>query len=944
MKLLTPQVGWTRSGQHLYWTADAGIHWKDIVPSMSSEESLGGVFFLDTSTGWVLLSHADDQDHQQFRVASTNDAGTTWSVSPIKLPWKRLPEDFAGGAYIFFLDQLHGWMDFDLRSSSSFAPGRLLVTDDGGKTWTASSGDSGEAGSLCFFSETDGLLSGGPQSSELWATHDGSKTWQQLSLKAPPTASPADLPTYGEPICKNAKQGFLPVTYTPTDYPDRETFSTVLVLFATDDAGKTWKVDKVLPGLPDISHGYALHSTAPDSSLIAVTQSGGVVTLAIVAPNNEVRRMTLGGFKEAPDLSFVDTSHGWASTQNGMFSTTDGGASWIQITPSQTVPPSTPKTKPPKRATGSESIVSPAPSPVERAFPQVVTASGKEIHLGFDTGRVPSPGVMQTWWNYSPYYDYQISLPGAANHRTNPGLNASWVSTVEGYGWGLWPVWVGPQATCQTNPSSITVRIDSSHPAYPQGQAEATKAINALQALGGNLAGTIIYYDMENYNTSDPVCVPIVRDFLNGWINGMHSNVPVYQAGVYGNVAPAALNFSQLSPLPDDVWVTLAPGTQTAPQVTIWNLASSQVALCDQYSASPCPLWSTHQRIHQYLIDTGALRYTETWGGQPLIIDPDIVDADVAQPSSGTKTYTYNFTSFQPDGNVAFPYSINNIGITPNYGGFIKGSQSDVSGNIGQILEFWEQVSGGQIVDSGNLLYNPDNNTYQFPPGYPNTGQCGGLLVCPTSASSMNNAGWIVGTWSDSNHVGHGFVNKGGVFTSIDYPGAVGFAATEASAINDAGLVVGLYTDFSNNRHGYVYNSKTNLFVGAPIDHPAAAGITELISIDGYGRIIGRYFDGNDYQPFLYVNGTFTGITGCGTGATAMGINNNGQIVGFNTSPSTQAFITNDYGATCIPLSYPGGSPFAEAFSINDAGQISGQWFPVGSNLPNGFVAVPQTP
>jgi uncharacterized membrane protein len=197
----------------------------------------------------------------------------------------------------------------------------------------------------------------------------------------------------------------------------------------------------------------------------------------------------------------------------------------------------------------------------------------------------------------------------------------------------------------------------------------------------------------------------------------------------------------------------------------------------------------------------------------------------------------------------------------------------------------------------------------------------------------MNNAGWIVGTWSDANHVGHGFVNKGGTFTSFDYPGSVGFAATEASAINDAGLVVGLYTDSNSNRHGYIYNAKTNLFVGA-LDHPAAAGITELIYIDGYGRIVGRYFDGTMYHPFLYFNGTFRDITGCGTSATLMGINNNGQIVGFNTDPSTQAFITNDFGANCLPVSYPGGSPYAEAFSINDAGRISGQWFPIGSSFP----------
>ena len=96
MKLLTPQVGWAWSGQHLYWTLDAGAQWKGISPAVSSGETLAGVFFLDTSTGWVVLSHTDDQDQVQFRVASTHDAGSTWSVSPIQLPWKRYAEDFGG--------------------------------------------------------------------------------------------------------------------------------------------------------------------------------------------------------------------------------------------------------------------------------------------------------------------------------------------------------------------------------------------------------------------------------------------------------------------------------------------------------------------------------------------------------------------------------------------------------------------------------------------------------------------------------------------------------------------------------------------------------------------------------------------------------------------------------------------------------------------------------
>jgi photosystem II stability/assembly factor-like uncharacterized protein len=208
MKLLTAEVGWAQSGQHLYWTTDDGAHWKDIAPPRSSKESLGGVFFLDTSTGWVVLSHPDEKAEQQFRVAATSDAGATWLSSPIKLPWKRYAEDFAGGAAVFFLNRFHGWANLELYHSSSVSPALLLATQDGGKTWTLKRGAPERAGSLCFFSETDGLLAGGPQDTELWVTHDASKSWQQLSLRAPPTALPASFPTYGEPICETGKRGF----------------------------------------------------------------------------------------------------------------------------------------------------------------------------------------------------------------------------------------------------------------------------------------------------------------------------------------------------------------------------------------------------------------------------------------------------------------------------------------------------------------------------------------------------------------------------------------------------------------------------------------------------------------------------------------------------------------------------------------------------------------
>ncbi|MBI3478497.1 MAG: hypothetical protein HY010_22445 [Acidobacteria bacterium] len=334
MKLLTPTTGWVQSNlYHLYWTTDEGAHWKEITPPKSPQEFLTGVFFLDSSSGWAVLVHGDDQELAQFRVASTRDAGASWSVSPIRFPGKRMADDYAGGANVFFLDQLHGWIKVDRKSSSAFAIGDLLVSDDGGKTWKFPLGDSGEAGYLCFFSLNDGLLAGGVDSSELWATHDGSKTWQQLSLKAPTAIAPAEFPTFGRPQCGPGKTGFLPVTYSGPD-----SAKSALVLLSSDDAGRTWKPSVTLSQLDETSQGQMVSSAVCGSSLIAATRSSGEVTLTVLSPASDMKRIVLNSFKEIPDLSFADLSHGWASTHSGLLATSDGGVSWTVITPAKTGP------------------------------------------------------------------------------------------------------------------------------------------------------------------------------------------------------------------------------------------------------------------------------------------------------------------------------------------------------------------------------------------------------------------------------------------------------------------------------------------------------------------------------------------------------------------------------------------------------------------------------
>ena len=58
---------------------------------------------------------------------------------------------------------------------------------------------------------------------------------------------------------------------------------------------------------------------------------------------------------------------------------------------------------------------------------------------------------MATWWQSSPYYDVGFYPYGSAathSHINDPTLNKSWVAAVAAQGWGLMPIWSGPQAPC----------------------------------------------------------------------------------------------------------------------------------------------------------------------------------------------------------------------------------------------------------------------------------------------------------------------------------------------------------------------------------------------------------------------------------------------------------------------------------------------------------------
>jgi hypothetical protein len=128
IKMLAPGTGWALKGGSLYWTSSNGASWTNITPPAPAMfESMSSVYFLDSRVGWVLFAGGGEE--ATFHLASTTDAGASWSVTPVTLPPPgQSASPLLGGGRIAFADAIHGWIDIVEEGGAAFAPGRLAMT------------------------------------------------------------------------------------------------------------------------------------------------------------------------------------------------------------------------------------------------------------------------------------------------------------------------------------------------------------------------------------------------------------------------------------------------------------------------------------------------------------------------------------------------------------------------------------------------------------------------------------------------------------------------------------------------------------------------------------------------------------------------------------------------------------------------------------------------
>lgn len=198
-----------------------------------------------------------------------------------------------------------------------------------------------------------------------------------------------------------------------------------------------------------------------------------------------------------------------------------------------------------------------------------------------------------------------------------------------------------------------------------------------------------------------------------------------------------------------------------------------------------------------------------------------------------------------------------------------------------------------------------------------------------TDVTWINRYDQISGSYSTSDGNSHGFLLSPGVFTTINDPGA---QSTLGFGIGDNDDVVGIA--FPNNvLQGYLLKHGTF----SSITFPGATATLPTMVVGQ--RIVGGYFIGNTSQGFLLSGGVYNSIGCPGDGNVFLsGMDPSGDVVGSVNTPDGNQHGLLVRNGSCILVDFPGGSN-AYANGIATGGNIVGRYTDASGNV-HGFLAV----
>jgi uncharacterized membrane protein len=235
--------------------------------------------------------------------------------------------------------------------------------------------------------------------------------------------------------------------------------------------------------------------------------------------------------------------------------------------------------------------------------------------------------------------------------------------------------------------------------------------------------------------------------------------------------------------------------------------------------------------------------------------------------------------------------------------------------NAGTVIVGWYIDAQGH-----DHAYTVINGTYVALPDYPGASN--------TDATGVNDTGSIVGYWS-SGGFRHGFLLTGGIYTSIDVPGAdpATKPGTRPHGINNAGTIVGEYADLSGMIHGFVLSNG----IYTTLDYPGALS-TKAGGINDAGTIVGEYTDANGHNHGFLATPTSTPVltltkSGTGTGtitSSPSGINCGGTCsASYDSGTMVTLTATPDAGSSFTGWSAPCSGTGTCTVTLNTSTQVT---------------------
>jgi hypothetical protein len=472
-----------------------------------------------------------------------------------------------------------------------------------------------------FVTRELGWTAGGPAGDQLYRTKDGGQTWQAQQVGRA-GLKPEEQLIYHLPSFTGAQNGVLPVIIAGG-------INSRLHFYITGDGGESWKLATAVPLDQAVTAGTVMPLEvlearhwaliAPQSDWLLGLSGGspevtvisrsswikGIVELNLVTPNAGWARYVAGSCTTEPGQNGQRIIR--CTQETRLLATTDGGQTWLPLT----LPLPEDMNANRDRIVVETVISTGHKQPAGSLSGQVLGGQTRIFSShGFDKCEIAGPGQLQDWMADSPYRAVNLYIGGSSRYCSNAALSASLIAQLSQQGWQFIPTWVGPQAACTGYTSRMSFDLAT---AYSQGIAEANAAIEVAYNLGLTLAdksGTIIYYDLEYFDSSNIPCYDAAKAFMAGWSGQLKGGSN--QAGVYST--GSILNgFAAIPNIPDAIWPAHWIYSAYNPDATVW----------DVYNLSNS-LWNNQQRIRQY---TGG--HNETWASITLNIDSDVIEGVV---------------------------------------------------------------------------------------------------------------------------------------------------------------------------------------------------------------------------------------------------------------------------------------------------------------------------